>query len=144
MLANARYTELFGGPERPSSRRARTVSRCRPRQTPQQRAARGESFSMEFTVTAPDGARRWFEANGPADLQRDSERSGVLVIRDITDRSLRRMQDEFLAIASHELRTPLTGLSGYLQMLVRLFGDETEQRAAAPLRDAGASSRRSG
>lgn len=29
-----------------------------------------------------------------------------------------------MAIASHELRTPFTGLSGYLQMLVRLYNAE--------------------
>ena len=43
--------------------------------------------------------------------------SAVVVIRDITDRSLRRLEEEFLALASHELRTPLTALQGYLQLL---------------------------
>ncbi len=43
----------------------------------------------------------------------------MVVIRDITERSLRRLQDQFLAIASHELRTPLTALQGALQLLER-------------------------
>src|SRR5439155_25226728 len=44
---------------------------------------------------------------------------GVVVIRDITDRSLRRLQEEFMATASHELRTPVAALHGYLQLLER-------------------------
>jgi two-component system CheB/CheR fusion protein len=56
---------------------------------------------------------------------------GVVVIRDITDRSLRRVQEEFLALASHELRTPLTPIQGYLQLLGRLLqsgGDSARAR----------------
>jgi two-component system CheB/CheR fusion protein len=33
-----------------------------PEATPQQRAARGEAFRMEFTAVGPDGQRRWYEA----------------------------------------------------------------------------------
>jgi two-component system CheB/CheR fusion protein len=125
-LANGRYTEFFGGPKATFVAEGEDGQPLPPEATPQQRAARGDSFSMQFTVTAPDGTRRWFEANGQP-LSSATERSGVLVIRDITERSLRRMQDEFLAIASHELRTPLTGLGGYLQMLIRLYGNDAAQ-----------------
>ncbi|HLJ82272.1 MAG TPA: ATP-binding protein, partial [Ktedonobacterales bacterium] len=98
-----------------------------PDQLPQQRAARGESFSMEFTLDAETGERRWFEADGQPihGGENEQQRWGVLVIRDITDRSLRRLQDEFIAMASHELRTPLTPLQSYLQMLLKLFADRT-------------------
>jgi two-component system CheB/CheR fusion protein len=85
--------------------------------TPIARAARGESFSMGFSFIGADGTRQWFEAIGrptPTD-----GKGGVVVIRDITDRSLQRIQSEFLATLSHELRTPLTGLSAYLEMLAR-------------------------
>ena len=86
-------------------------------ETPQQRAARGETFTMEFIVTEADGRRCWFEASGRPirDLVRTS---GVVAIRDITERSLYRFQDEFVALASHELRTPLTPLNTYLQLLI--------------------------
>lgn len=40
-------------------------------------------------------------------------------MRDITDRSLRLLQNEFIAMASHELRTPMTAISGYLQLASR-------------------------
>ncbi len=135
MLANDRYTEMFGGPGDPFMAEGEDGQPLPPDQTPQQRAARGESFAMEFTITAQSGSRHWFEATGRP-IARDRQHTGVLVIRDITDRSLRRMQDEFMAVASHELRTPLTGLSGYLQMLVRLYdveGAEERPRRYATL-----------
>ena len=71
----------------------------------------------------PDGSRRWFECNGQQVDRGDGERWGVLAIRDITERSLRRQQEQFLAMAAHELRTPLTALSGRLQLLQRRLGN---------------------
>jgi two-component system CheB/CheR fusion protein len=47
----------------------------------------------------------------------------VVAIRDISERSLHRLQDEFMALASHELRTPLTPLQGTLQLLLNQFQD---------------------
>lgn len=102
--------------------------------TPQRRTAQGESFSMQFTMTAADGARRWFEANGQPIINDGHPHGGVVVIRDITDRSLRRLQDQFLAMASHELRTPLTSIGGFLEMLLRVLpaaaNDERPRRYA--------------
>jgi two-component system CheB/CheR fusion protein len=92
---------------------------------PLQRATQGEPFSMEFTILAPDGSRRWFEANGrPIGHREGSSHGSVVVIRDITERSLRRLQEEFIALASHELRTPLTPIQGALQMLLKLLADQ--------------------
>jgi len=90
-----------------------------PKATPQHRAARGETFRQVFTMTgAGDEARRWFEASGRP-VNTDGIEGGVLVMRDITDRSLRLLQNEFIAMASHELRTPMTAISGYLQLASR-------------------------
>lgn len=87
-------------------------------QGPQSRAARGEAFAMEFT-REQNGQRSYYEVIGRPVGVRGEFEGGVLVIRDITDRSLRRLQDEFIATASHELRTPLTVLRGYLSLLAR-------------------------
>ena len=93
--------------------------------TPQQRAARGESFNMEFTLAGSDGGFRYFEANGQGVRNSEGEiQWGVLIIRDITDRSLRRLQDQFLALASHELRTPLTTLQGYLDLMNKALSSQ--------------------
>lgn len=91
-----------------------------PALTPRQRAAHSASFRMEFAVIAQDGTRRWFEANGQPILgDEGAPQGGVVTIRDITERSLQRLQKEFLALASHELRAPLTPLQSYLQLLLR-------------------------
>lgn len=63
----------------------------------------------------------------------------VLVIRDITERSLHQLQDAFLALASHELRTPLTPLQSYLELIARTLGrkDPADPDIARTLRYAG-------
>ncbi|WP_437825260.1 ATP-binding protein [Sorangium sp. So ce1153] len=107
--------------------------------TPEQRAARGERFQMEFTAPGPGGAMRHFEATGHPigggdAAAKDAVERGVIVIRDITERSIRKLQDRFMAMASHELRTPLVPLRGYLDMLVSLLpadGDPRLQRFAS-------------
>jgi two-component system CheB/CheR fusion protein len=94
-------------------------------QTPEYRVARGEAFRLEFTVTAADGTRRWFEATG---RPLTGESAGVLVIRDMSDRTMRRLQEEFLTWASHELRTPLTSLQGYLQLAEKRLDTDADER----------------
>jgi two-component system, chemotaxis family, CheB/CheR fusion protein len=74
---------------------------------------------MSFTVAATDGARRWFEAHGQPIRTTDQE-GGVVLIRDITERSFLRQQTAFVALVGHELRTPLSAISGSLQLLLRL------------------------
>ncbi|KYF47849.1 hypothetical protein BE08_26445 [Sorangium cellulosum] len=101
--------------------------------TPEQRAARGESFQMEFTAPGAGGTIRRFEAtghpiggNGP--LARDAAERGVIVIRDITERSARKLQDRFMAMASHELRAPLEPLRGHLDALISLLPADGDPR----------------
>jgi two-component system CheB/CheR fusion protein len=91
---------------------------------PQRRAANGEAFRLEFTWSDPSGERRWYEA--VAQPIREAGQGGVVVIRDITDRSLLGLQTVFLALASHELRTPLTAISGSLQFIQRLAGPDAD------------------
>jgi two-component system CheB/CheR fusion protein len=88
-------------------------------QLPLRQAAAGEPFSIGLMITTGDGGRRWIEAIGAALGEPGSDKGSVVVVRDITDRNLRRLQEEFLAVASHELRTPLAALRGYLQLLSR-------------------------
>ena len=54
---------------------------------------------------------------------------GVIgVAHDVTERTLLRLQDEFLALASHELRTPLTPALGYLEMVMAALDGATPAR----------------
>jgi len=114
---NAAYARMAGGaPLAPWDAQGRPFL---PDETPQARASRGEAFNLEFTLTAADGSRRWYEANGQP-LHDHGVEVGVVVIRDITESSAqRRLQDEFLSLASHELRTPLTSVRGYLDLILR-------------------------
>ncbi len=116
VLTNAAFEEMLGGagmaPQDAYGAALPTVM------WPRQRIARGETFSMQFALTAADGTQRWFEANGRPILGALPAR-GVVVIRDITAVSRqRRLQDNFVALASHELRTPLTLVLGRLQLLL--------------------------
>ncbi|APR85732.1 Chemotaxis protein methyltransferase CheR [Minicystis rosea] len=99
-----------------------------PDRTPAARAARCEAFRTEITIGDPSGPRRYFEAVGNPIQGPDGHAGGVVVMRDITDRSIRVLQDRFLAMASHELRTPLVPLMGYLDMLLKLL-DGADPRA---------------
>jgi two-component system CheB/CheR fusion protein len=90
---------------------------------PQRRAARGESFNMEFLVIDKQGEQRWYEANGhPVSSGEQGQFGGIVVIRDITERNLTHQREQFLALAGHELRTPLTPLLTALQSLQRSLG----------------------
>lgn len=125
VLTNAAYARMFGSSTATFMARDEDGHILPPEETPRERAARGESFRMEFTLVAPDGLRRWFEANGqPIRHVGGIQQGGVVVIRDITERSIQRLQEEFMTLASHELRTPLTLLQGMVQMLLRELPDQ--------------------
>ena len=88
---------------------------------PQVRAANDETFSMSFTHTdRATGERRWYEATGRVAA---GHWGNVVVIRDITDRSLRHLQERFIDTASHEFQTPLAALRNYLALVDRGAGD---------------------
>ena len=141
-LTNEAYDRLFAGvTAEPRDARGKRLPRTR---RPAARAARGDSFSMAFTLTAADGERRWFEATGGPIASSEGVLGGVVVIRDITDRSMRRLQEEFMATASHELRTPVAALHGYLQLLERHLDPASGATVANYARSALSQTRRLG
>ncbi len=127
VLTNASYKQMFGSAGARFAARDDTGHSLPADATPQRRAARGESFSMEFTMSGPDGTQHFFECTGrPIRDAAGTQQGGVVVFRDITDRSLRRLQEEFISRASHELRTPLTPLQGYLQRLIQALPQDQQ------------------
>jgi two-component system CheB/CheR fusion protein len=132
---NAAYVQMFGSADAalvPEDEQGQPLPADA---TPYGRAARGETFSMQFSLTTGEGARRWFEANGWP-LRGNHEAHGVVVIRDITVPSLhRRLQDEFLELASHELRTPLTAVQGSLELMFNLLPPESHDERPRRLAD---------
>ncbi|HEX5547855.1 MAG TPA: PAS domain-containing sensor histidine kinase, partial [Ktedonobacterales bacterium] len=96
---------------------------------PRQRAARGETFTMLCTVPELQGIGHWLEAKGQPIIRDGQMQGGVIVFRDVTDRSLRKLQDEFMSLASHELRTPLTATQVALQALLKKTEGVSDQDA---------------
>jgi two-component system CheB/CheR fusion protein len=127
VLTNAAYDEMVGAL---GDRFVPNNARGWPmpgESTPPARAARGEEFRLEFMVPSHEGKMRWFEATARP-LQEDDVGAAVIVIRDITDRSVRQLQAEFLDWAGHELRTPLTALQSYLQLAARRLQADGDAR----------------
>jgi len=100
ILTNAAYERLFGdaGAVMLVDEQGQPLP---PEATPQQRAARGEAFSMQFSMPPGDpagkGSPRYFEANGQPIRDGGDEHRGVVVVRDVTERRLLHLQDEFLS-----------------------------------------------
>lgn len=128
---NAAFDRL-AGPLSAEAAQAEDGRPLGPDELPTRRAARGEAFTMQFTLTAAGGERGWFEASGQPLAGSDPE-IGVVVIRDITERSLRRLQEEFVALVTHELRTPLTVIRAYLQQLMRVLPELDDPHSARRL-----------
>jgi len=124
LRSNTAYDELLQSVEAPFVPRDEQGQPLPDEDAPEQRAARGETFSTIFRLTATDGSIRWFEANGQP-MQSGGVQGGVVVIREITERTLRQLQEQFMAMAGHELRTPLTALLGYSQLLLKKSESET-------------------
>jgi PAS domain S-box-containing protein len=117
LLTNMAYERIFGDTATPFAAADADGLPLPSADTPSQRAAQGETFTMEFTLAAADGTRRWFEANGRPIHSAGEERGGVVTFCDISERSLPEMQEQFLQLASHELRGPLTVLTGILDYM---------------------------
>jgi len=130
---NAAYAQLFGDAVTPDDARGRPLAID---QTPQARAARGETFSLTFSLRTGlpslvgEDTRRWFVATGQP-LQEEGATNGIVVIRDVTLSNRHRcLQDEFLVLAGHELRTPLTSVQGYLDLLMPLLHEGSDERSS--------------
>jgi two-component system CheB/CheR fusion protein len=86
LLTNRAYAEAFGSADARFVALGEDGKPFPPGETPQERAGRGESFAVEFAVGGGARELRRFEATGsPVDAQ-EAESSGVLVIRDISER----------------------------------------------------------
>ncbi len=119
VLTNAAYARMFGRADAVVRAEDTMGQPMAPEMQLQRRATAGVPFSMQFALTSPDDVSRWFEATGQPVTQGDIRQGGVVTIRDITERRLRLLQEEFLALASHELRSPLTSLLMALQLLAK-------------------------
>jgi PAS domain S-box-containing protein len=122
VTTNAAYDRFFGGAGSEFEPEDAAGLPLPESDRPQQRAARGERFRMEFAVTQPGGTRRWFEAVAEPLTAGDRTWGGVLTIRDLSERTMRLSLERLMAAAGHELKTPVAALHGYLQLVDRALG----------------------
>jgi two-component system, chemotaxis family, CheB/CheR fusion protein len=115
--ANDAYRRMFGGLPAADDD---LVEPALPPFLLERQAGSGAAFTVEFTQADADGTRRWYEAHGEPILLGSSGRWGdAVAIRDITERSLHRLQNEFMARVSHELGAPLAAIILSLRLLLR-------------------------
>ena len=85
---------------------------------------------MEFAVSEPEGARRWFEAVTEPLTVEDRTWGGVVAIRDVSERTMRLSLERLMAAAGHELKTPTAAIHNYLQLVDRNLTDGDVEEAA--------------
>ncbi|HEX6799159.1 MAG TPA: CheR family methyltransferase [Ktedonobacterales bacterium] len=83
LLTNPAYAAMFGGPSATFVAGDAQGEPLPPAQTPQARAAQGESFRMEFSISQQGSGRRWFDAQGEPIQGEGIAQGGVLLIREI-------------------------------------------------------------
>jgi two-component system CheB/CheR fusion protein len=87
ILSNAAFQLLFG--DALPALQDEAGEPLSPEADPSSRLARGEKFRLVFATVNPDGSRRWFEASGQP-IHGDGLQGGVLTIRDVPERGVRR------------------------------------------------------
>ena len=117
LATNRAYVRLFGGPDAKIQPEDLAGLPLPLDQWPQQRAARGERFRMEFAVSDTDGDRRWFEAVAEPLTSQDRTWGGVVALRDLSERTMRLSLERLMAAAGHELKTPTAAIHNYLQLV---------------------------
>lgn len=130
LLTNPAYDRLFGDPKtviQPEDLAGLPLPKA---EWPQQRAARGERFRMEFAVSDPEGTRRWFEAVTEPLTSKDPTWGGVVAIRDVSERTMRLSLERLMAAAGHELKTPTAAIHNYLQLVERHMAAGEMDKAA--------------
>jgi two-component system, chemotaxis family, CheB/CheR fusion protein len=130
LLTNPAYDRLFGSSRATIEPEDLAGLPLPHEEWPQQRAARGERFRMEFAVSDPEGSRRWFEAVTEPLTSQDPTWGGVVAIRDISERTMRLSLERLMAAAGHELKTPTAAIHNYLQLVERHLGAGEADKAA--------------
>jgi two-component system CheB/CheR fusion protein len=135
MLTNTAYRTMFGSATEVPVAQDSSGKPLPDEARPERLALGDKPFDMEFTLTAPDGARRWYQARGEPIQGRGGQlRGGMVVFVDITERSLHRLQNEFMSQVSHELGAPLSAVILSLRMIQRRLPDDSADPRAREVR----------
>ena len=135
MLTNTAYRTMFGSATEVPIAEDSSGKPLPPEARPERLALGDKPFDMEFTLTGPEGARRTYQARGEPIHGRGGQlRGGIVVFSDTTDRSLHRLQNEFMSRVSHELGAPLSAVILSLRMIQRRLPNESADSRALEVR----------
>jgi two-component system CheB/CheR fusion protein len=135
MLTNAAYRTMFGSATEVPVPEDSGGKPLPPEARPERLALGDKPFDMEFTLTRPDGTRKQYQARGEPIQGRGGQlRGGMVVFSDVTDRSLHRLQNEFISRVSHELGAPLSAVILSLRMIQRRLPDDSADPRAEEIK----------
>lgn len=88
----------------------------------------GEAFLLEHRFRRQDGEYRWQLSRAvPQKDETGNIQMWVGTSTDIDDiKKHDQQKDDFIKMASHELKTPVTTIKGYIQLLLKMHGDDKD------------------
>lgn len=89
-----------------------------------------EQYSLEYRFKRKDGSYRWLKETGAPRYSADGKFEGYIgTCVDIHDMKIHEQRrDDFIKMASHELKTPITSIKGYVQLLLSMYKDASENK----------------
>ncbi|MFD1255280.1 PAS domain S-box protein [Mucilaginibacter terrae] len=87
-----------------------------------------QEFYLEYRMKTYDGYYRWIGMKGVPRISADGVFEGYIGSgMDITEmKEHEQVKNDFIGMASHELKTPITSIKAYIQLLLTIYKNKTE------------------
>ena len=87
-----------------------------------------KGYSIEYRFKHESGEYRWLSETGAPRYSAEGKFEGFIgTCVDIHEIKMHeQLRDNFIKMASHELKTPVTSIKGYIQLLLSMYKDFTE------------------